>query len=256
MGKTIDKVGLSLILYLLAFLFFYRLTRSFVIGMIAALLLVATIGSFFALIRPRSPKDRLSKRNFIRYILLNGNSTLRKIVEKSFGERYAFTNIGDHSILSCNNERILLYYAYKFGSLSEEDVAKSYRIAEKENCETIYALTNHLDRKALAVAEYIPQRFTVVNATALYKYLLKKDLIPKKEALRKRSGKVSHFLKTALKAEHTKYYVWAGLTTALLALFTPITTFYIVFSFINLSLAITTIIMSEKNEGIDRLFKE
>ena len=78
----------------------------------------------------------------------------------------------------------------------------------------------------------------------------------KKEALPKKSGKAFNFLKSALKAEHTKYYIWAGLTTAMLALFTPITTFYIVFSFLNLALATATILLGEKNDGKNRLFKE
>ena len=256
MGKTFDKAGASLLLLLLSFLLFFRLTRSLITSAIAALLLLVTIGLFLRLLHPRSPKALLSKRNFIRYILLNGTSALKKTVVGALSERYRLEDVGEHTLLICGEERILVYYAYKFGSLSEEDVAKSYRIATANSCGAIYALTNHLDRKALAVAEYIPQKLTVINATTLYKFLLKKGLIPKKEALPRKSGKAIGFFKTALKAENAKFYVWAGLTTALLALFTPITTYYIVFSFLNLALAVATIALSERSDGVDRLFKE
>ena len=55
---------------------------------------------------------------------------------------------------------------------------------------------------------------------------------------------------------NAKYYVWAGLSTALLALFTPITAYYILFSFLNLALATGCLLLSEKNEGKNGLFKE
>ena len=256
MGKTLDKVGLSLILLLLSFLLFYRLTDSVVTSVIAALLLLTVVILFLALIHPRAPKDKLSKRNFIRYVLLHGNDVLKEMVKKALSDAYETQDAGEHTVITASEERMLIYYAFKFGSLAEEDVAKSYRIAEKEGCSVIYALTSHLDRKALAVAEYIPQRFTVVNATTLYKYLSKRDLIPKKEALPRKSGKAMGLFRSALKRDHAKYYIWAGLTTALLALFTPITTFYIVFSFINLVLATATLILSERSEGKNGLFKE
>lgn len=254
MGKTFDKVGVSLIAAMLFFLLFMRVTHSIAMGVICALLSVIVLASFFALLRPRAPKHLLSKKNFVRYILLKGTGELKSLVEKSFEEKYPVKDADGHTLL-CGKSPALLYYAYKFGSLSEEDVAKSYRLAEKHGCPAIYALTNHLDRKAIAVTEYIPQKFTVISATTLYKYLLKKSLIPPKEALEKKSGKVSKFLKTALNAGNTKYYIWAGLSTALLALFTPITTYYILFAFVNLALAVACLLFSEKSEGNDELFK-
>ena len=156
---------------------------------------------FLSLLRPRAPKDVLSKRNFIRYVLLWGNGVLRQAVHTALAGKYDATEVGDHTLLTRGEERILVYYAYKFGSLSEDDVAKSFRLAEKHGCESIYALTNHLDRKAMAVAEYVKQRFSVINASTLYKFLLKNGLIPKKEALRRKSGKASDLLKTFLKRQ-------------------------------------------------------
>ena len=256
MGKTFDKLGVALIVALLSFLFFFRVTHSLPMGAISAILFVAVIFLFIRLIKPKSPKNLLTKRNFIRYVLLKGSFALKSLVENSFPEGTATQTIGDHTLLFKDGQRILIYYAYKFGSLSEEDVAKSYRLAENAHCEEIYALTNHLDRKALAVAEYIPQRFTVVSAGALYKYLCKKGMMPEKEALPKKNNRKFAFLKTAIKRDNARYYVWAGLTTALLALFTPITIYYIVFSFLNLALALACILYGEAGEGKDRLFKE
>ena len=255
MGKTFDKVGVSLIVALLSFLLFRRLTDSLLLGVISSLLLVGTIGAFLAFVRPRAPKRFLSKRNFVRYVLLNGSDVLREIVENSFGEGTKIDRIDGHTVLT-GEEKVLIYYAYKFGSLSEEDVAKSYRLAQKEGCAAIYALTAHLDRKAIAVSEYVPQVFTVIGANTLYKYLLKRGLVPPKEALEKKKGKAIKLFRTALNAANTKYYVWAGLSTALLALFMPITTYYIVFAFLNLALAVASLALSERNEGRNGLFKE
>ena len=255
MGKTFDKIGVSMIAALLAFLLFFRITKSIALAAISAILSCCVCVLFLRLIRPREPKNLIGKRNFIRYVLLNGNRALKTAVETSFTGICETEEAEGHTILHLK-ERTRLYYTYKFGSLSEEDVAKSYRLAEKTGCAAIYAITNHLDRKALAVTEYIPQRFTVINAATLYKYLEKRGLIPKKEALPKKKGKAIKFLQAAFNREHTKYYVWAGLSTALLALFTPITTYYIVFSFINLALAMATIFLGERSAGEDHLFRD
>ena len=99
----------------------------------------------------------------------------KELVEKSFGEKREIADADGHTLLR-GEETTLIYYAYKFGTLSEEDVAKSYRLAEKYRCDAIYALTNHSERKALAVTEYVPQRFSVVGAHTVYKYLMKKGL--------------------------------------------------------------------------------
>lgn len=256
MGKTFDKAGASLLLFVLCFLLFFRVTRSILVSLVCAALLLSTVLLFLRLIRPRSPKGLLNKRNFIRYVLLNGNGALKVLVEKSLTEKFDLKDLGEHTLLSWKDKTVLIYYAYKFGSLSEEDVAKSYRLARVNGAETIYALTNHLDRKALAVTEYIPQKFNVTSTATLYKYLLKKGLIPNKDALRRKSGKATDLLKTVLKAGNAKYYVWAGLTTALLAMFTPITAYYLAFSFVNLALALLTIFLSERSEGENELFRE
>ena len=255
MGKAFDKVGISLIAALLSFLIFFQVTQSIILGAICAILSIAILSLILALFRPRTPKNVLTKRSFIRYVLLNGVTVLKTIVENSFSGQYPITTIGDHTIIEKEHKLVLIYYVYKFGSLSEEDVAKSYRLALANAIDEIYVITNHLDRKALAIAEYIPQNLTIINASTLYKYLLKKKLIPQKSAFKKKSGKGLVFLKSALKSDNIKYYVWAGLSTALLALLTPITTYYIVFSFVNLGLAIASMLLSERSEGQDRLFK-
>ena len=255
MGKTVDKFGVCLIGALLSFLLFYRLTRSIVAAAIASILACSTVVLFVRLIKPREPKNRIGKRNFIRYVLLNGNDTLKKAIEASFEGRFQTEEVDGHTVLD-TKERTLVYYTYKFGSLSEEDVAKSYRLAEKTGCKAIYALTNHLDRKAIAVTEYIPQKFTVIGAAAIYKYLSKRGLLPPKEALSRKKGKRLSALKAAFTAANAKYFVWAGLTTSAIALFTPLTAYYIVFSFVNLILAVTCMLLSEKSEGRNELFKE
>ena len=255
MGKTLDKIGVSVIAALLSFLLWFRWTRSIPLGAIASVLSCLTVALFLRLVRPREPKNRIGRRNYIRYVLLNGNGTLKTAVEASFAGKYETRDADGHTLLE-GEERTLIYYTYKFGSLSEEDVAKSYRLAEKYGCAAIYALTNHLDRKAIAVTEYIPQKFTVVGAAAIYKYLSKRGLLPPKEALSRKKGKRLSALKAAFTAANAKYFVWAGLTTSAIALFTPLTTYYIVFSFVNLILAVTCMLLSEKSEGRDELFKE
>ena len=73
--------------------------------------------------------------------------------------------------------------------------------------------------------------------------------------MERKKGKRLSFLKGALNARNAKYFIWAGLSTALLALFTPVTAYYLVFSFLNLILAALCVAGSERSEGKDGLFK-
>ena len=108
MGKTVDKVALSLLLSVLAFLVAYRLTQSVWVGSAASLLLIVAVALFLSFIHPRTPKNRLSKRNFIRYVLLKGNGELKRIVCLSFPDELRSADAGEHTLLSYGKERILI----------------------------------------------------------------------------------------------------------------------------------------------------
>ncbi|MBP5404688.1 MAG: hypothetical protein J6Y74_01910 [Clostridia bacterium] len=255
MGKTIDKILLSILLSTLLFVLFFTLTKSLVIGTLCALLGIGIIYLALKLIRPRTPKDKLSKRDFIRFVLLNGNSELKERVENSFPNMSISTAEGQ-TLLENQGEKSLIYYAYKFGALSEEDIAKAYRIARGYSLERIYVLTNHSERKALAVTEYIPQRVTIIGASTLYKYLLKRGGIPSKSVFFRKKNRIANFFRVALSGSNVKYYCIAGLSTSMLALLSPLRIYYLAFSFLNLLLAILSLANKEGNVGDRDLFKE
>lgn len=255
MGKTIDKVLLSILFSSLLFVLFFTLTKSLWIGTICALLGIGIFYLALKLIHPKTPKDKLSKRDFIRYVLLNGNSELKKRVEKSFRDA-VISDADGNTVLEKNKEKSLIYYAYKFGALSEEDIAKAYRIARCHALEKIYILTNHSERKALAVTEYIPQKVTIIGASTLYKYLLKRDAIPLKSVFLRKKNRMANFLRVAISGANVKYYCIAGLSTSLLSLLSPLRIYYMAFSFFNLFLAIISLANRERNAGECDIFKE
>ena len=207
------------------------------------------------LLRPKAPRDILSQRDFVRYILLNGNATLRDLVVRSFPQGTSSFDVDGNTILREQNECCLIYYAYKFGALSEEDVAKCYRLATKHNVTIIYALTNHSERKALTVTEYIPQRFNIVNTATIYKYLIKRGLIPSKEVFKHKKSKITNFFHVIINKTNIKYYLICGLSASLISLITPLKVYYLVFAFLNLFLGVLSLIFSERNVGKFELFK-
>ena len=255
MGKTIDKILLSVLSSVFTFILIYTFTDSVIIALTISILLIAVFYLFTKSIKTKTPKNRLSKRDFIRYILLNGNRTLKTIVECAIQPPISKLDADDNTILIEDNHKYLVYYAYKFGAISEEDVAKCYRIAKSFGADTIYALTNHSERKALAVAEYIPQKFTIVGATTLYKFLKKTDLIPKKEELLKRKTKITNIVRIVLNGSNVKYYLVAGASSIFISAFTPYRTYYMLFAFLNLILAALSIAFREKNAGECDIFK-
>ena len=249
MGKLFDKIILSLLGAFVLFLVFFRFTGSIVYAAICSALSVGIVGTFIHVKKPKTPKGKLSKRDFVRSILLNGNESLKRIVENALRSDYTLSGANECTLIEINDKKAILCYAYKFGALSEEDVAKSYRIASRFGAETIYVFTNHTERKALAVTAYIPQRFVVIGAGTLYKYLLKKNLIPEKEKKQRKRKKAGFLLSSALTAKNAKYFVFAGFSTALIALLTPFAVYYIAFAFINLLLAALSLVFSEKGDG-------
>lgn len=255
MGKTVDKILLSILFSTLLFVLFFTLTKSLWVGAICALLTIGIFYLFLKIIHPKTPKDRLSKRDFIRYVLLNGNSELKERVENSFKDAL-ISDAEGNTVLEKNKEKSLLYYAYKFGALSEEDIAKAYRIARSHSLEKIYVLTNHSERKALAVTEYIPQKVTIIGASTLYKYLLKRGEIPSKSVFLRKKKRVANFFRVAVSGANVKYYCIAGLSTSLLSLLSPLRIYYMAFSFFNLFLAIISLANSERNAGECDIFKE
>ena len=255
MGKTIDKILLSIFLSTILFVLFFSLTKSLWLGTLCALFGIGFFYLALRLIHPKTPKDALSKRDFIRFVLLNGNAELKKRVENSFSESNVSEADG-HTVLENGKESSLIYYAYKFGALSEEDVAKAYRIAQAHSLKRIYVLTNHSERKALAVTEYIPQRLTIIGASTLYKYLLKRGAIPAKSAFLRKKNRIANFFRVALSGGNVKYYCIAGLSTSLLSLLSPFRLYYIAFSFLNLLLAILSLANREGNVGDCDIFKD
>ena len=255
MGKALDKTLLSILSATVLFVLFYTLTDSVILGAIAALLALLSFRFLLHSIRPKTPKDRLSLRDFIRYVLLNGNSVLKSAIELSFPTDATVTDADGNTLVTEGEKRYLLYYAFKFGALSEEDVAKCYRLAKKYDAHAIYALTNHAERKALAVTEYVPQRFSVVSAHTVYKYLMKKGLLPTKSCFCRKKTKVSNFFRIVINGSNVKYYLICGLSTSLIALITPFRIYYLTFAFLNLLLAILSLVFSEKNAGDCELFK-
>ena len=237
------------------FVLFYTIMDSLFQATFASLLALCSIALVMKLIRPRSSNDRLSLRDFIRYILLNGNKVLKEMVERSFPKDTQLLDADGNTVVSDQNERYLLYYAFKFGALSEEDVAKCYRLAKQYEAKGIYALTNHSERKALAVTEYIPQRFSIISASTLYRYLSKRGLIPSKTVFMRKKTKILNFLHVIVNGSNVKYYLICSASASLISIITPFRIYYLVFAFLNLLLAVLSLVFSEKNAGNCELFK-
>lgn len=254
MGKTFDKIILSLLAALVLFLGFYAFTDSYLSSAICSILFCGIVMLVRGIKRPKTPKNKMSKREFVRTVLLNGNSYLKSRTERALRAICLVGDADGNTLVEKDGKKAIVYYAYKFGSLSEEDVAKSYRLACAYGAETIYALTSHTERKALAVTAYIPQKFVIVSAGTLYKYLLRAGLIPEKEKGKKEGKKAGAILRSALTARNAKYFIFAGFSTALVALLTPFAAYYVAFAFVNLILAALSIFFSEKDQGKNDLF--
>lgn len=248
MGKSIDKAIIILLSIITAFLLFSYIADSYFTGIICTALLACIVSIFIVKNQKRSPKDSISKREFVRRILLEGNGYLTDIFSHCIGNSYTIVKDGDSLILTAENKSILIYPAYKFGSLSEEDIAKSYRIAVKHNSDKIFVLTNHTERKALAISEYIPQKISIISVKTLYGFLAKKELLPQK-TINNKKRKIGIILKECISYSNIKFFLFAAFSTAFVAFFTPFKLYYIIFACINVLLAFLTLLFAGKGQN-------
>ncbi len=248
MKNFFDKALLIIVLSLLIFLLSSYISGSYIAGL--AVLSLSALIYFFLIKTIRFKKSQAyDKKEYMRHMLLEGKEYVNEGLRRVFASFYETTLISEGVTLKLGERKILIYNGLKFGALSEEDVASAYRAARRENIEEIYFLFNSADRRAFALANSIEQKIHLMPFKVFFKLAERANALPALSKIKKprRWGLI---FKSAISYINIKYFLFAAFSTAILSLLTPLRVYYIIFSSINVVLAIVVAIISAKEEKV------
>jgi hypothetical protein len=248
MKSFFDKALLTVAVSLLIFLLSSYISGSFIAGLLSLTLSALIFFFLHKTVRFKKP-EILSKKDFMRLLLLEGRDYVTETMRRVFSVFYDTEAIKEGITVKIGDKIILVYNGFKFGALSEEDVAASYRAAKQENIDEIYFFYNTADRRAFALANFIEQKIHLMPFKIFYKLAERAKALPLPSKIKKprRWGLI---FKSAVSYVNIKYFLFASFSTALLSLFTPLRVYYLIFSAVNVLLAIIVAIISAKEEKV------
>ena len=250
--KTVDIIFLFAVFLLFIFLLTSYLFNNFVIG----LLISIAVGLLGFLSYKSLNKDgkRQKKSSFFASILLYGKDYSNKLISFLIPtEKFIIQKEG--YLIIDGERKILVFNNIKYGNVNEEDISKIFRINLVENCHKVILFCRDIDKKALTLFASLPFEYQVVNLKNLYRLCEKKGLVPQEKVLVKTKPNLKVFIKNSFSVKSMRYFLFSALSLSLLSLITPLKTYYLIFSGINLVLCILSLVISRKGKIKDNLFE-
>lgn len=248
MNSYFDKFLLIATICLIVFLFASYITDSFIIGLCIVALVISAI-FFFTKKFYNKDEEKISKKDYMRTLLLEGKDYILEQMRKVFSAFYTTEIIKEGVTIEINGNRIIIYNGFKFNALNEEDVANAYRAAKYLETEEIYFFYNTANRRALTLSNYISCKAHLLSYKSFYRLAKKANVLPPKIKTKKprRWGLI---FKSVASYANIKYFLFAAVSTGLLSIVTPLRTYYLIFAIVNLILAIIIVIITSKQEKL------
>ncbi|NCA66878.1 MAG: hypothetical protein EOM87_02300 [Clostridia bacterium] len=248
MRSYLDKVLLTIAVSVMVFLIASYISDSYLVGL-GVLCLFTILIFLLTKIVVKDSGDYLSKKELMRSMLLEGKEYTLNMLEKAFSHYYTVEKINDGISVKVDEKLVAIHNAFKFGSLGEEDIAAAFRNAKAKNIEEIYFFYNTADRRALVLANYIPQKVHLLPFKSFYRIAKKAKLLPP-PVNSKKPRRWGLIVKSVFSYANIRFFLFAAISTALLSIFTPMRTYYLIFSLINIALAIIVALISSKQEKL------
>ncbi len=248
MRSFFDKILLITAVSVLIFLLSSYISGSYIVGLIclvlSALVFFFMLGSF----RFKKP-ETFGKKEYMRLLLLEGKDYVTETMRRVFASFYDAEAVGEGVVLRIGEKRILIYNGFKFGALSEEDVAAAYRATKREGLKEIYLFYNTADRRAFSLANFIEQKVHLMPYKVFFKLAERAKALPPLPKTKK-TRRWGLIFKSVVSYVNIRYFLFAALSTALLSLITPLRIYYLIFAAINVVLAVVVAFISAKEEKL------
>ena len=189
-------------------------------------------------------KDKINTKcsfnAFIKYYALEGNGKIKEKIKEYLAKLEIAEEGNDYLIINNGNKLECVFFAFKFSSLSQEDIAKCYRLAKEKKAVKAYILGRNTMRTTLSLLSEINLNIIFISAKQLYKCLNKCNLLPELNTFPKvkKRNKLKTFLAIFFSKNNAKHFLFCGVILALMSLITPIKIYYYTISGITLLFAI------------------
>lgn len=219
--KMSDRIIFSIVAFLLFFALFAYLFNSYLIALLLSLGLCLVC--FFILSHIKR-KDIISTEDFAKRLLLLGKEESDRLIENL----HPTAQKTDYGYLL---DDTIIINKIKYSSLSEEDIASSYRLAVKENVDKVKIYCLKVDKRGILLINELLIKMETVNIKKMYNELKKGSLLPEKPSKLKKKGIKG--LIVGLVFIPTKGFLFASVSLAILSLLSPVKLYYLVFAFAN-----------------------
>lgn len=248
MPRVLDYIALTIITFLLVFVW---------TGYLFNLVIALTVASAFTVIAVGTVYYVKSKRNkpygherLALELSVRGSKYLVDLL-KSTIKNAEFENGINYILLSDS----IVIAAFKFAPLGINDIGNIFSLAMEKDRKRIFVLARGIDRRAASVLQTHGIKLSVIRIRAIYKYLDSHNALP---PLEKEKSKFSFraLIDTVLSRSNLKNYLFSGAVLISFAFLTPLKIYYMVFGSFSLLLALLTITpLGNGSFNSDKLFE-
>lgn len=235
--KMSDRIIFSIVAFLLFFALFAYLFNSYLIALLLSFGLCLVC---FFIMSHIKRKDVISTDAFAKRLLLLGKEESDKLIEKLHPTAVKT----DYGYLL---DDTIVINKIKYSSLSEEDIASSYRLAVKENIDKVKIYCLKVDKRGILLINELLIKVETVNIKKMYNELKRGSLLPEKPPKLKKKGIKGLFV--GLIFIPTKGFLFASVSLAILSLLSPIKLYYLVFAFTNALIGLIVEIIKNRRQA-------
>lgn len=246
----LDKIVINILGFIVIFIWVNYFIDGFTICLfITALIFIATRTIFIHIINRYYRLKNITVWEMCQSFAIMGAEEVCKHFTDLIPQSYNPTVIDNCIIFEKNDNRILIYPIFKTVAVNTEELLKVWRTAKKNNAQTLWILAKERYRNIISLSNCLDGNFVFFSAKKIHRFLINHNALPEKNFSLKKTKNRTAFsfimLSELFIKRRAKYFIFSGLTLALLSFFVPLTLYYLVMSTIMFAMSIACFILDK-----------
>lgn len=247
MSKLIDRIVLISIIFIISILWLTYLSKSVTlsIGLSALLCIIVAI-----LIKPREKNKKIKAEDYVPKLSAMKSSELNNLILSVLSDKCAPKITSNNLIVINENELVLPII--RISEVSVDEIRRLSEKTKKKGFQKLILVIASYDKINFAkISPYLATPVEFISFDNVICALNKINALPPLNKAKIKKQKYRELFASALKRKNGKYFLFSGLTMAFLAVFTPLTLYYLIFSTLTLVLAVLCFLKkAEKNPSL------
>ena len=248
MGKSIDRICIAVALFIISFIATVELSHNSALALVISITISIVATICMTKIGSTTKSTKLPFKHFDTYMIVKGVEYQLELLRTLYQQYSMYERC-------IYNDDTIIMPIFKFGTLSRDDILKAYTLAQKLGKNTIYIISNNIDRSILTFAGILYDRtFHFVRSRELYKMAERANTLP---TIPHRETKSRMSYHTILSIVWNRKNAPRLLFTSLLLLFvgfiTPIRGYYFTMSAVSAIIALLCIFSSNNTSSATHL---